>query len=76
MTQSKPVVLVCGNVCDEWREAGSKVRRNRRRPERPRARPGLDYLVVMAPSVLFSIGFLLQSHQASTLGAQPGLLED
>jgi hypothetical protein len=40
------------------------------RPERPKARPGLDYLVAMAPSILISIGFFLLSHQASALGAQ------
>jgi hypothetical protein len=34
------------------------------RPERPGARPGLDYLVAMAPSILLSIGFFLLSHRA------------
>jgi hypothetical protein len=37
------------------------------RPERPGARPGLDYLMAMAPSILLSIGFFLLSHRAGAV---------
>jgi hypothetical protein len=46
------------------------------RPERPGARPGLDYLVAMAPSILLSIGFFLLSHRAgANWECSPGKLE-
>jgi hypothetical protein len=46
-------------------------------PERPGARPGLDYLVAMAPSILLSIGFFVLSHQAgANWERSPGKLED
>jgi hypothetical protein len=46
------------------------------RPERPGARPGLDYLVAMAPSILLSIGFFLLSHRTgANWECSPGKLE-